>query len=79
MEREKCTHLYSRRSDFRQDFSQLEDLDNKSTGERKAERKFFIQNMDGCFRDYTCIEVEKSASLSQINPFTLNGLAYPYQ
>ena len=52
MEREKCTHLYSRRSDFRQDFSQLEDQDNKSTGERKAERKFFIQNMDDRFRSY---------------------------
>ena len=52
MEREKCTHLYSRRSDFRQDFSQLEDLDNKSTGERKAERKFFVQNMDERFHNY---------------------------
>ena len=39
MEREKCTHLYSRRSDFRQDFSQLEDLDNKTSSGRKAERK----------------------------------------
>lgn len=43
MEREKCTHLYSKRSDFRQDFSHIEELDNKYTNERKTERKSLVE------------------------------------
>ena len=39
MEREKCTHLYSKRSDFRHDYCQLEEMENKATGERKSERE----------------------------------------
>jgi len=39
MEREKCTHLYSKRNDFRHDFSQLEELESKQNNERKTERE----------------------------------------
>ncbi|KAK6189025.1 hypothetical protein SNE40_005077 [Patella caerulea] len=38
MEREKSTHIFSKRSDFRADFLQLEELDTNSTSERKTEK-----------------------------------------
>lgn len=41
LEREKTTHLYSKRSEFRHDFSILEELDSKLTGDIKSERKSF--------------------------------------
>ncbi|KAL5004978.1 hypothetical protein ScPMuIL_018434 [Solemya velum] len=37
MEREKSTHLYSRRSEFREDYCQLEEMDKKFTDVRKSE------------------------------------------
>ncbi|KAH3830152.1 hypothetical protein DPMN_103390 [Dreissena polymorpha] len=42
MEREKCTHLYSKRSDFRDEFSQIEELEDKQNNERKTERKALV-------------------------------------
>ncbi|XP_060572302.1 coiled-coil domain-containing protein 112-like [Ruditapes philippinarum] len=38
MEREKCTHLYSKRSDFRHDYCQLDEMESKAIGERKSEQ-----------------------------------------
>lgn len=37
MEREKSSHLYSRRSEFREDYCQLEEMDKKFTDVRKSE------------------------------------------
>ena len=37
MEREKQTHIFSRRSDFRSDFSLLEEEETKMQEERKTE------------------------------------------
>ncbi|ESP03620.1 hypothetical protein LOTGIDRAFT_237617 [Lottia gigantea] len=46
MEREKMTHIYSKRSDFRSDFSQLEEQDNNSTLERKTEKVKVQQQLE---------------------------------
>ena len=37
LEREKGTHIYNKRSDFRQEFAPLEEMDQKSNTDRKAE------------------------------------------
>ncbi|KAL4228235.1 hypothetical protein ACF0H5_013668 [Mactra antiquata] len=46
MEREKCTHLYSKRSDFRHDFAVLEELETKTVGERKSEQIKLKQQLE---------------------------------
>ncbi|CAG2191567.1 Coiled-coil domain-containing protein 112 [Mytilus edulis] len=46
LEREKATHLYSRRSDFRGDFSQLEEIDSKSNDEKKTEKIKLKQQLE---------------------------------
>ncbi|XP_052283172.1 coiled-coil domain-containing protein 112-like isoform X2 [Dreissena polymorpha] len=51
MEREKCTHLYSKRSDFRDEFSQIEELEDKQNNERKTELverlKMIMEEIEG--------------------------------
>ena len=39
MEREKTTHLYNRRGDFRKEFVQMEEMETKMLNDRKAESK----------------------------------------
>ncbi|XP_052795375.1 coiled-coil domain-containing protein 112-like [Mya arenaria] len=46
MEREKCTHLYSKRSDFRHEFTQLEELDSTNNNERKTEQVKLKQQLE---------------------------------
>ncbi|XP_013410258.1 coiled-coil domain-containing protein 112-like [Lingula anatina] len=46
MEREKSTHLYSKRSDFRKDFSNLEDADMKFTNEHASEKVKLKQQLN---------------------------------
>lgn len=46
LEREKATHIYSKRSDFREDFSQLEETDSKSNNERKTEKIKLKQQLE---------------------------------
>ncbi|KAJ8304845.1 hypothetical protein KUTeg_018428 [Tegillarca granosa] len=46
LEREKGTHIYSKRSDFRNDFSQLEEIDRKQTTERKTEQIKLKQQLE---------------------------------
>nr|XP_034326271.1 coiled-coil domain-containing protein 112-like isoform X5 [Crassostrea gigas] len=46
LEREKTTHLYSKRSEFRHDFSVLEELDSKLTGDIKSEQVKVKQQLE---------------------------------
>eukprot|EP00058_Branchiostoma_floridae_P010489 XP_002595977.1 hypothetical protein BRAFLDRAFT_128082 [Branchiostoma floridae] len=46
LEREKTTHLYSKRSDFRQQFCELEDLEMKGNTDRKTEKVRLRQQLD---------------------------------
>ncbi|XP_067667298.1 coiled-coil domain-containing protein 112-like isoform X2 [Haliotis asinina] len=46
MDREKGTHLYSKRSDHRADFIQLEEEDSKATIQRKAEKIRLRQQLE---------------------------------
>ncbi|XP_022333410.2 coiled-coil domain-containing protein 112-like [Crassostrea virginica] len=46
LEREKTTHLYSKRSEFRHDFSGLEELDSKLTGDIKSEQVKVKQQLE---------------------------------
>ena len=39
MERERSAHIFSKRSDFRKDFSTLEEINTKLLEEQKNERK----------------------------------------
>lgn len=45
LEREKCTHIYSKRSDFRADFSLLEEIDTKANDERKTESLYIKRRL----------------------------------
>ncbi|XP_071096216.1 coiled-coil domain-containing protein 112-like [Haliotis cracherodii] len=46
MEREKGTHIYSKRSDYRADFVQLEEQDSKMTTQRKTEKIKLRQQLE---------------------------------
>ncbi|XP_078690117.1 coiled-coil domain-containing protein 112-like [Branchiostoma floridae x Branchiostoma belcheri] len=46
LEREKTTHLYSKRSDFRQQFCELEELEMKGNTNRKTEKVKLRQQLD---------------------------------
>ncbi|XP_062574355.1 coiled-coil domain-containing protein 112-like [Saccostrea cucullata] len=46
MEREKTTHLYSKRSEFRHDFASLEEMDSKMTAEIKSEQVKVKQQLE---------------------------------
>ena len=39
LEREKQAHVYSKRSEFRQDYTALEELESKAVSDRKNESK----------------------------------------
>ncbi|XP_064607746.1 coiled-coil domain-containing protein 112-like [Liolophura sinensis] len=45
LEREKGTHIYSKRNDFRKEFSQLEDMEAKMLTERKSENSSTRQQL----------------------------------
>ncbi|XP_076443342.1 coiled-coil domain-containing protein 112-like [Babylonia areolata] len=45
MERERATHIFSKRSDFRKDFSTLEEMNTKLTEERKEEQERMKLNL----------------------------------
>ncbi|KAL8581106.1 hypothetical protein ACOMHN_033554 [Nucella lapillus] len=45
MERERATHIFSKRSDFRKDFSTLEEMNTKLTEERKDEQDHMKQHL----------------------------------
>ena len=46
LEKDRNTPLYSRRSEFRKDYCELEDLDLKGTNDRKTESKLvFVLKM----------------------------------
>ena len=49
LEKERNTPLYSRRSEFRKDYCELEELDLKGTNDRKTESKLVVTEKNGKF------------------------------
>ena len=47
LEKERNTPLYSRRSEFRKDYCELEELDLKGTNDRKTESKLVVTEKNG--------------------------------
>lgn len=54
LEKERNTPLYSRRSEFRKDYCELEELDLKGTNDRKTESEFLLCYQFFCFDSLHC-------------------------
>ena len=48
LEKERNTPLYSRRSEFRKDYCELEEFDLKGTNDRKSESEYLLSYLIDC-------------------------------